>query len=289
MRTIQWLHLVLCSVFLLVSSRALADRFADVQVEATELSPGLYMLTGAGGNMAALTGDDGILLIDAQFAEMAGKIEAKLSELAEGQALQVLVNTHFHGDHVGGNAKLAADSRIIAHDNVRKRLQADSNFPAEGLPNLTFSDQLSLHMNGQHILLIAMQPSHTDGDSIVWFKAANVVHMGDLMFEGRFPFIDTNAGGNLQAYMDVTRHVIASIDANTRVIPGHGELTNRAGLERELRMMEATLAQVQQYKAEGLSLEAIINRGLGEQWQDWHWNFITEQRWIRTLYQALAD
>ncbi|MEN3157217.1 MBL fold metallo-hydrolase [Alkalimonas sp. NCh-2] len=289
MRTIQWLHLVLCSVFLLVSSRALADRFADVQVEATELSPGLYMLTGAGGNMAALTGDDGILLIDAQFAEMAGKIEAKLSELAEGQALQVLVNTHFHGDHVGGNAKLAADSRIIAHDNVRKRLQADSNFPAEGLPNLTFSDQLSLHMNGQHILLTAMQPSHTDGDSIVWFKAANVVHMGDLMFEGRFPFIDTNAGGNLQAYMDVTRHVIASIDANTRVIPGHGELTNRAGLERELRMMEATLAQVQQYKAEGLSLEDIINRGLGEQWQDWHWNFITEERWIRTLYQALAD
>ncbi|MEE2002639.1 MBL fold metallo-hydrolase [Alkalimonas sp. MEB108] len=289
MRTIQLLHLLLCSVLLLVSSRALADRFADVQIEATELAPGLYMLTGAGGNMAALTGDDGILLIDAQFAEMAGKIEAKLSELAEGQTLQVLVNTHFHGDHVGGNAKLAADSRIIAHDNVRKRLQADSNFPAEGLPNLTFTDQLSLHMNGQHILLTAMQPSHTDGDSIVWFKAANVVHMGDLMFEGRFPFIDTNAGGNLQAYMDVTRHVFASIDANTRVIPGHGELTNRAGLERELRMMEATLAQVQQFKAEDLTLEAMIARGLGEQWQDWHWNFITEERWIRTLYQALAD
>lgn len=289
MRTIQLLHLLLCSVLLLVSSRALADRFADVQIEATELAPGLYMLTGAGGNMAVLTGDDGILLIDAQFAEMAGKIEAKLSELAEGQTLQVLVNTHFHGDHVGGNAKLAADSRIIAHDNVRKRLQADSNFPAEGLPNLTFTDQLSLHMNGQHILLTAMQPSHTDGDSIVWFKAANVVHMGDLMFEGRFPFIDTNAGGNLQAYMDVTRHVIASIDASTQVIPGHGVLTNQAGLERELRMMEATLAQVQQFKAEGLTLEAMIARGLGERWQDWHWNFITEERWIRTLYQALAD
>ena len=283
----------LCSIVfalpLILSNSAYADRFADVQIVSTELAPNLYMLTGAGGNMATLVGNDGILLIDAQFAEMAGKIEAKLNELAAGQALQVLVNTHFHGDHVGGNAKLAADSRIIAHDNVRKRLQADSNFPTEGLPNLTFTDQLSLHMNGQHILLTAMQPSHTDGDSIVWFKDSNVVHMGDLMFEGRFPFVDTNSGGNLHAYMEVTRHVIASIDADTQVIPGHGELTNRDGLKRELAMMEATLALVKQYKANGLSEQAIIEQGLGDEWQDWHWNFITEERWIRTLYQALVE
>ena len=276
-------------LLILLSPKALADRFADVQVDATELAPGLYMLTGAGGNMAALTGEDGILLVDAQFAEMAGKIEARLNELAEGQALQVLVNTHFHGDHVGGNAKLAADSRIIAHDNVRKRLQADSNFPTEGLPNLTFTDQLSLHMNGHHIVLTAMQPSHTDGDTIVWFHDAKVVHMGDLMFEGRFPFVDTNAGGNFQAYKAVTRLVIERIDDDFQVIPGHGALTNRAGLKRELQMMEATFAKVKQYQAEGLSLDAMLERGLGEEWQAWHWSFITEERWIRTLYQALQD
>lgn len=285
----RFLFSIVFVLSLILSYSAYADRFADVQIESTELSPNLYMLTGAGGNMAALTGNDGIVLIDAQFAEMAGKIEAKLNELAAGQALQVLVNTHFHGDHVGGNAMLAADNRIIAHDNVRKRLQADSNFPAEGLPNLTFTDELTLHMNGHHILLTAMQPSHTDGDSIVWFKDSNVVHMGDLMFEGRFPFVDTNSGGNLHAYMEVTRHVIATIDADTQVIPGHGQLTNRAGLERELAMMEATLAQVKQLKANGLSEQAIIERGLGDEWLDWHWNFITEERWIRTLYQALAD
>ncbi|MCH8538245.1 MAG: MBL fold metallo-hydrolase [Alkalimonas sp.] len=285
----RFLFSIVFVLSLILSNSAYADRFADVQVEATELAPNLYMLTGAGGNMAALTGEDGILLIDAQFAEMASKIEAKLHELAEGQSLQVLVNTHFHGDHVGGNALLAADSRIIAHDNVRKRLLADSNFPAEGLPNLTFTEQLTLHMNGHDILLTAMQPSHTDGDSIIWFKDSNVVHMGDLMFEGRFPFVDTNSGGNLHAYMEVTRHVIASIDADTQVIPGHGQLTNQAGLKRELAMMEATLAQVQQHKANGLSEQAIIEQGLGDEWQDWHWSFITEERWTRTLYQALAD
>ena len=284
------MRLLLAIVLLiLLSPKALADRFPDVQVDATELAPGLYMLTGAGGNMAALTGEDGILLVDAQFAEMAGKIEARLNELAEGQALQVLVNTHFHGDHVGGNAKLAADSRIIAHDNVRKRLQADSNFPAKGLPNLTFTDQLSLHMNGHHIVLTAMQPSHTDGDTIVWFHDAKVVHMGDLMFEGRFPFVDINAGGNFQAYKAVTRLVIERIDDDFQVIPGHGALTNRAGLKRELQMMEATFAKVKQYQVEGLSLDAMLERGLGEEWQAWHWRFITEERWIRTLYQALQD
>ena len=275
-------------LLLALSHTAQADRFANVQVEATELAPNLYMLTGAGGNMAALVGNDGILLIDAQFAGMADKIQAKLHQLGEGQSLKLLINTHFHGDHVGANAAFAEQARIVAHDNVRVRLAADSNFPVSGLPDTTFNDRLVLHKNGQTIHVQAMQASHTDGDVIIWFEQANVLHTGDLMFEGRFPFIDTNAGGNLHAYIENTQLMIEKINEQTQVIPGHGQLTNQAGLKRELAMMKATLALVQQHKDNGLSEQAIIEQGLGDEWLDWHWNFITEERWIRTLYQALA-
>ncbi|HAW92864.1 TPA: MBL fold metallo-hydrolase [Candidatus Azambacteria bacterium] len=272
-------------LLLFLSLPALANRFANVEINATPLADNLYMLTGSGGNMAALVTANQVILIDAQYAELADKINAKLAELSDGKTLGTLINTHMHGDHVNGNSALMP-TRIIAHANVLKRLTADASFPRSGLPTETFTKQLNLNLNGQALRLEYLPPSHTDGDIIVWFEGKNVVHMGDMLFEGRFPFIDLNNGGSVRGYIANVAYVINQIDDETKVVPGHGQLTDKAGLQRFHQMMVATLAQVEQQQAKGLSNEQIIAAGLGEQWKNWHWNFITEQRWITTLLQA---
>ena len=272
-------------LLLFLSLPVLANRFANVEINATPLADNLFMLTGSGGNMAALVTDNEVILIDAQYAELADKINAKLAELSSGKVLGTLINTHMHGDHVNGNSALMP-KRIIAHANVLKRLSADASFPRAGLPTETFTTQLSLNMSGQKLRLEYLPPSHTDGDVIVWFEGKNVVHMGDMLFEGRFPFVDLNNGGSVRGYIANVAYVISQIDEQTKVVPGHGELTDKAGLQRFHQMMLATLAQVEQQQAKGLSNEQIVAAGLGEQWKNWHWNFITEERWINTLLQA---
>ncbi|HSG52156.1 MAG TPA: MBL fold metallo-hydrolase [Rheinheimera sp.] len=275
----------LCTL-LMASMPLSADRFKDVQVEETKVGDNLYMLSGAGGNMATLLIDDKVMLIDSQYIEMAEKIKVKLTQLGAKNGVSTLINTHVHGDHVGGNAALAANVDIIAHNNVLKRLVADSKFNSAGLPKTTFSSQLILNWPGMTVRLDYMPPSHTDGDVVVWFEQANVVHFGDLLFEGRFPFIDTSKGGSVKGYIDNTRTLISMLKDDTKVIPGHGQLTDKKGVQRSLDMMEATLAQVQQYKAQGMTEQQVIAKGLGEQYKSWHWNFITEERWIKTLYHA---
>ncbi|SEH92578.1 Glyoxylase, beta-lactamase superfamily II [Rheinheimera pacifica] len=280
------LSLATALVLLLAAAPLQADRFKDVQVEETKLADNLYMLSGAGGNMATLIAGDKVLLVDTQYAELAGKIKTKLQQLSANRPLTTLINTHLHGDHVGGNSALAANIDIIAHNNVLSRLTQDAKFPRNGLPKTTFTDQLSLHLNGQTVRLDYMPPSHTDGDIVVWFEQANAVHFGDLLFEGRFPFIDVSNGGSVKGYIDNTRTLIGMLNEQTKVIPGHGQLTDKAGVQRSLDMMEATLAVVQGYKAAGMTEQQAVDKGLGQQWQSWHWNFITEERWIKTLYHA---
>ena len=263
-----------------------ADRFKDVQIKETKLTENVYMLSGSGGNMATMITGDKVLLIDSQYAALAEKITAKLSDLGARSGVTTLINTHVHGDHVGGNSALAAGADIIAHHNVWSRLKADSSFPSTGLPTITFKEQLKLMFDGQSIRLDYLPPSHTDGDVVIWFEQANVVHFGDLLFEGRFPFIDISKGGSVKGYIENTRKLISMLNEQTRVIPGHGQLTDKAGVQRSLDMMLATLSIVQEYKVAGLTEQQAVDKGLGEQWQSWHWNFITEERWIKTLYNA---
>lgn len=279
-------RLVIAVTLLLLGAPLQAERFKDVQIQETKLADNLYMLSGAGGNMAAVVDADKVLLVDSQYAELADKIKAKLQQLGASAGVTKLVNTHVHGDHVGGNSAIAAGVDIIAHHNVLSRLLQDDTFDRRGLPTVTFSQQLTLQFNGNTVRLDYMPPSHTDGDVVVWFEQANVVHFGDLLFEGRFPFIDTSKGGSVKGYIENTRTLIAMLNDQTKVIPGHGQLTNKAGVQRSLDMMTATLAIVQGYKAAGLTEQQAIERGVGEEWQSWHWNFITEQRWIKTLYHA---
>lgn len=279
------LPFVAATALLFCSQFALADRFKDTEIVSTELTEHIYLLTGAGGNMAAVTSADGTLLIDSQYAELADKIGTALTTL-KAVPLTTLINTHMHGDHVGGNAALAADANIIAHKNVLVRLTNNEAFPKAGLPKTTIEQKTSLQHGTIELVLEPMPASHTDGDILIWFPQYNIVHMGDLLFAGRFPFIDTANGGNVAQYIENTRTVLERIDDATKVIPGHGELTNKAGLAKQLAMLEQTFAAVKAQKAAGLSEQQVIAEGLGEQWQSWHWNFITEERWIKTLYSA---
>lgn len=257
-----------------------------VQVTSTELATHLYMLKGAGGNIAAVVGPEGALVVDSQYEHMAPQIKAELESKQAGVQIKTLINTHFHGDHVNGNAALAGGAQIIAHTKVLTRLKADAKFPVKGLPTETFVGEKQLSLNGVDLHLVTMPVSHTDGDLVVWFKGANVVHMGDLFFADRFPFIDLNSGGSVTGYINNVKQILSQIDDKTRIIPGHGNLMDKAGLQRFLSMMEQTLIEVNAMKAQGKTEDQIVAQGLSAQWKSWHWNFITEERWIRTLFKA---
>jgi len=273
----------LLSSALFVSSVLAADA---PKVTSQQLAPQLYLVKGSGGNIAAMLGKDGALIIDAQFAATAPLVKAELDRLQSGISVNTLVNTHFHKDHTDGNAALAGGARIIAHQAVLTRLQSDAKFNQAGLPTETFSGEKTLSLNGQRVMLRTMPVSHTDGDLVVWFKAQNVLHMGDLFFADRFPFIDLNSGGSVAGYIANTKTILSQVDDSTKIIPGHGDLMDKAGLQRFLTMMEQTLSEVQAMKAQGLSADQAVAKGLSAQWKKWSWNFITEEKWIRTLYQA---
>ncbi|WP_430455164.1 MBL fold metallo-hydrolase [Rheinheimera sp.] len=268
---------------LFVSSVLAADA---PKVTSQQLAPQLYLVKGSGGNIAAMLGTDGALIVDAQFAATAPLVKAELDRLQSGISVNTLVNTHFHKDHTDGNAALAGGARIIAHQAVLTRLQSDAKFNQAGLPTETFSGEKTLSLNGQQVMLKTMPISHTDGDLVVWFKAQNVLHMGDLFFADRFPFIDLNSGGSVAGYIANTKTILSQVNDTTKIIPGHGDLMDKAGLQRFLTMMEQTLSEVQAMKAQGLSADQAVAKGLSAQWKKWSWNFITEEKWIRTLYQA---
>jgi len=261
------------------------DRFADVQINAEEVGTNVHMLTGAGGNMALMPGPDGVLLIDDQYQQMAEKVGAKVNELT-GEDVRYVINTHFHGDHVGSNMWLRQnhDATILAHDNVRERLSSDSDFDAAGLPQLTFDSTVTLHINGDTVHVFYLPNGHTDGDVAVWFEQANVLHPGDLFFNERFPFIDLGSGGDVDGYIENVETLISKINDETVIIPGHGPKATRADCQRFVNMIKETKAEVDAMRNQGMALEDALGNGLSEKWSPWAWNFITEERWIKTLY-----
>jgi len=197
-------------VFILgIQSLAGQGRFENVTIKTTQLSKNIYMLVGAGGNIGVSVGDDGVFIIDDQFAPLSEKILNAIKQLSD-QPLNFLVNTHHHGDHTGGNANMAkAGATIIAHDNVKKRLQQpkrDGSFnPKEAIPIITFNDQLNITINGESIAVFHVEHAHTDGDALLYFTESNVLHTGDTYFNGRYPFIDLNSGGSVHGYIEIRR------------------------------------------------------------------------------------
>lgn len=259
------------------------DRFANVEIKSTKVSGNVYMLEGFGGNIGVLVGSDGTLMIDDQFEPLAPKIEKAIADISDNPKVSYVVNTHYHGDHAGGNPYFSRSASVLAHMNVRERLAKKGN---KGLPVITYKDGVMLHLNDEDVHVKHLPAGHTDGDSVVYFPAANVWHLGDLFFNGRFPFIDTDGGGSVIGYINNIEHLLTRISDDAKIIPGHGPLTDKEGLASLLAMIVATKAEVDQMKASGKSLDQAIEHGLDSKWQPWDWNFITEAKWITTLYNA---
>lgn len=269
--------------------QAADDRFAEVEIKVVPVTKGISMLMGAGGHIGVSYGSDGMLMIDDQFEPLANKIKAALNTIGPG-APTFLLNTHYHGDHMGGNAAFGEDSIIMAHRNVRIRLindDTENKLTANALPVITYTKEASIHFNGEEIVLLHSPSAHTDGDTIVHFTGSNVIHMGDNFFKDLFPYVDINAGGSVDGLIESVEAILEIADEDTKLIPGHGDgPANKADLIRYLDMLNATSTTVKKWIAEGKSEQEIIDIGLGSDWASWSWNFINEKSWLKTLYAS---
>jgi glyoxylase-like metal-dependent hydrolase (beta-lactamase superfamily II) len=261
--------------------------FSKVEIKTTAVAGNIHMLEGSGGNIGVSTGPDGVLIVDDQFAPLAEKISAAVEKLESGP-IKFVLNTHWHGDHTGGNAHFGKKASIIAHANVRKRLADKSDTPKEALPVVTFADSASVHFNGEEIRLIHLGPGHTDGDSIIHFTKSGVFHMGDLFFNERFPFVDLGSGGDVAGLLKNIEAALEKIPADAKIIPGHGALATRADLEKYRDMIVETTGLVKKALADGKSLADVKAAGLPEKYKSWGTGFISASRWLEFSYNSLS-
>lgn len=290
------LSLTLLLVFVAAVQAQQTD-YSKVQIKATKVAGNVYMLEGAGGNIGVSVGDDGLLIVDDQFAPLADKIRAALKGIAD-KKLHFILNTHWHGDHTGGNVAFGPEATIIAHDNVRKRLATEQKSavfnsttppsPKEALPVITFDQTLTVHFNGEDIRAIHYPQGHTDGDSVIFFTSSNVVHLGDDFFAGRFPFVDLESGGTVEGLVRNIGEIITKIPEGAKLIPGHGPISTLDDLKSYHRMLQQTTEIVRQKIAAGKTLEQIKSEGLPEEWKPWGEGFIKTDRWVETIYRSLT-
>jgi glyoxylase-like metal-dependent hydrolase (beta-lactamase superfamily II) len=274
--------------------------FSAVQIETVEVADGIYMLIGAGGNIGVSVGDDGAFVIDDQYAPLSDKIMAAIADLTDAD-VNFLVNTHYHGDHTGGNEAFgAAGAMIIAHDNVRARMSTDQfraifdqeipASPAGALPIVTFSDEITFHWNGDTIRVLHVPPAHTDGDAILHFEDANVIHMGDTFLMDCYPFIDVGSGGDINGIIGAGYRALSIADEDTAIIPGHGPVSDAAGLADWLDVIKVTRTNMQSLVSQGMSEDqALAARPTAEFDDDYFFNdTATTEIYTRLLYQSLS-
>ena len=277
---------------------ALAQRdFSKVEIETQQVAEGIYMLQGSGGNIGVCIGEDGVLLVDDQFAPLTDKILAAIAKITD-QPVRFVLNTHYHPDHVGGNENFGkAGALLVAHDAVRARLlaqrrtAADAPPPTAGtLPLITFDDSLTFHVNGTDIAAFHVAPAHTDGDAIVVIRTGNVVHMGDCFFNGLYPYIDVAAGGGIEGMIAAIDRVLPSIGPDTKIIPGHGPLSDRAGLVAFRDMLAAVRDRMKPLVATGKSLEEVkAAKPTADFDAVWGNGFLKPDRWVEMVYEGLKQ
>jgi len=301
MQKIAFITLLLCA------SVALAQEqdFSKVQIKVTRVSGNIYMLEGAGGNIAASVGEDGIVIVDDEYAPLADKIAAALKAIdVTDKPVRFVINTHYHGDHTGGNAPFAAGgSTVIAQDNVRKRLESGGKAgngsslvmdvkPAEkrALPIITFDHDVTVHLNGEDIRALHFPAGHTDGDSIIFFSKANVVHMGDDFVRYGYPFIDVSAGGSVQGMIAACEQVIPMLPADVKVIPGHGQISNLDEVREYTKMLKGTSAVVEKEIKAGKTVDQMKQGKVLAAWDEkYSGKFVTSDIFIETLYNSLTN
>jgi glyoxylase-like metal-dependent hydrolase (beta-lactamase superfamily II) len=280
-------------------ARAQQEDFSKVIIKTTKLAEGLYMLEGAGGNIGVSVGDDGVIVVDDQFAPLTPKIQEAISKISP-KPIKFVLNTHWHGDHVGGNENLAAAGAVvIAHDNVRKRMSSEQFIeimkrkvppsPPKALPIVTFTSDITLHLNGEDIHVIHMDPTHTDGDSIVVFPKAKVVHMGDCYMTISYPFADMSSGGNFDGFIGTSEKVVGMTDASFKIIPGHGPVSSRAELKSWHDMLAEIRASVKKQVDAGKALAVIQKEKPTAKWDEkWGQKFIKGDQIVEFAFASVT-
>ena len=279
---------------LLMSTSAVSQDFAT-SFQSTEVVPGIHIVEGiggfGGGNMAVLVGDDHNAMIDDSMAPLAPMLLEHVLETTGGAPIDFMINTHVHGDHVGGNAHFAENGTIVfAHDNIRKRLVADPGPAggAAGLPVVTFADGVTFHLNDLEARVIHLPTAHTDGDAVIHFPGVNVLHTGDIWFHDLFPYIDLDNGGDVDGYIAAQTAIWEMVDDDTQIIPGHGGLSNKAELRDDIDMLIAARDAITALHAEGMSEDDVVAANpLADFHDNYNWGFITTERMTRTIYRDL--
>jgi glyoxylase-like metal-dependent hydrolase (beta-lactamase superfamily II) len=265
----------------------------ELSWESKEVAPGIYMFEGqggfTGGNLGLFVGEDGVVLIDDGIPEVSAATLAAV-EAVIGAPPDFLINTHAHNDHTGSNhAYRDMGTTVLAHDKLRQTLVDDANFPRAGLPELTFSDSMTFHLNGQTAYIFHIPSAHTSGDSAIHFTEANVLHTGDVLFNTIFPFIDIDGGGSVDGYIAGQQRMLAMIDDDTVVIPGHGPIGDKAALRAALDMLIDAQTRVQALVDDGMSLDDVKAANPLATYESWSWGFITTERMTETLYRAATE
>jgi Zn-dependent hydrolases, including glyoxylases len=267
----------------------------DIVVKTTKVSGNVYMLQGRGGNVGALVGADGILIVDDDYRQVSEKLAAALKELGSA-APRYVFNTHWHADHTQGNEFFGKTSTIVAHANVRKRMsepftRGTSITPASPViawPVITYTSEMSVYFGGEEVRAVHYPTGHTDGDTVVFFKGSNVVHLGDNFFVGRFPFVDIDSGGNVQGLINNISSLIATVPVDAKLIPGHGPVSTHADLKAYHAMLIETVKIVQDAMKAGKSLDEIKKAGFPEKYTEAGSGFIKTPNWIETIHRSYS-
>ena len=269
-----------------------------IEIKTEKVADDIYCLYGSGGNIGLAVGQEYAYLIDDQFAPLSEKILAAVSKITD-KPIQFLVNTHWHGDHVGGNENFAKGGTVIvAHEAVRERMSTRQDrgngrimdpSPFKALPQVTYTDKLTFHLDSVRTMRVMfVKPSHTDGDSYIYFPESNVIHMGDNFSNGGYPYIDLNSGGDIDGFIKNHTMILAVIDDKTKIIPGHGKVTDRTRLLAYRDMLVTIHARIKKEKLMGKTLEEVISMGLTQEWDvEFGQGFQGPEDIVTSIYKSL--